>query len=61
MDSIKQHFQLKLLEGDLAKHHMATKNLQAQIRAVEAEVKTYEAESVRIADENQVLSLTSLQ
>ena len=50
-------FQMKILEADLNKHYSASKSLQSQIRKAGAEIKTYEIETKRVAEENQVCYL----
>ena len=45
---------MKILEADLNKHYSASKSLQSQIRKAEADIKTFEVETKRVADENQV-------
>ena len=52
--------QMKILEADLNKHYSASKSLQSQIRRAGAEIKTYEMETKRVAEENQVLNAITL-
>ncbi|XP_063689088.1 uncharacterized protein LOC134822123 isoform X2 [Bolinopsis microptera] len=54
-ESVHLRAQMKILEADLNKHYSASKSLQSQIRKAEADIKTYEVETKRVADENQLL------